>query len=403
MTEGYIEMPELPPPLMTSEPGSFARKTIVERKPQIIARVIEDNAYAVEIIEALRAFQDEIVQDGARGAGIQPLREQAGDVEFWNRHWARYEGRTWLELPWYFAETFFYRRLLEAVRYFQPGPWLGLDPFEPQKRAQEAGAVEQLATAWARIAATPLEERFEPLLHACLWGNRADLSNLTVREEAMGDTAVDRGNILIDNTSEVREYLSTGAHDIAFISDNVGADSLFDLVIADYLLERGWADAVTFHLKSHPFFVSDAMPQDVRHMLTRLKRGPADGVVALGERLDAELAGGRLRLTTHPFWTRCLGFREMPADVIAALKEADLVILKGDVNYRRLLDDRHWPSTTPMEPITRYFPRPFLVLRTLKGEIIVGLTPDQVEELEAQDPTWLINGKRGLVQLITDP
>jgi hypothetical protein len=40
---------ELPPPLMTSELGSFARRTIVERKPQIIRQVIEDNDYTLGV------------------------------------------------------------------------------------------------------------------------------------------------------------------------------------------------------------------------------------------------------------------------------------------------------------------------------------------------------------------
>ena len=48
-----------------------------------------------------------------------------------------------------------------------------------------------------------------------------------------------------------------------------------------------------------------------------------------------------------------------------------------------------------------YFPLPFLVLRTLKGEIMVGLEPGQAEALAAKDTTWLINGKRGIVQLVT--
>jgi hypothetical protein len=75
------------------------------------------------------------------------------------------------------------------------------------------------------------------------------------------------------------------------------------------------------------------------------------------------------------------------------------VILKGDVNYRRLLDDRHWPYTTRIEQATDHFPAPFLVLRTLKGEIVVGLEPGQGEVLTTQDPTWLINGKRGIIHL----
>jgi hypothetical protein len=68
------------------------------------------------------------------------------------------------------------------------------------------------------------------------------------------------------------------------------------------------------------------------------------------------------------------------------------------VNYRRLLDDRHWPHTARLQEIAAYFPAPFLVLRTLKGEIQVGLAPDQAEALAAEDPEWLINGRRGLVQ-----
>jgi hypothetical protein len=73
------------------------------------------------------------------------------------------------------------------------------------------------------------------------------------------------------------------------------------------------------------------------------------------------------------------------------------------VNYRRLLDDRHWPPSTPLEEITSYFPAPFLVLRPLKGEILAGLAPGQAEILAAQDPTWLINGQRGLIQFYRPP
>jgi hypothetical protein len=53
-----------------------------------------------------------------------------------------------------------------------------------------------------------------------------------------------------------------------------------------------------------------------------------------------------------------------------------------------------------MEDIAAYFPASFLVLRTLKGEIMIGLGPGQPEQLAAEDPTWLINGKRGIIQLV---
>ena len=67
---------ELPPPLMTSELGSFARRTIVERKPQIIQQVIEDNDYPPGIVQALETFKREIASLRLRQP-MQPLNEQA--------------------------------------------------------------------------------------------------------------------------------------------------------------------------------------------------------------------------------------------------------------------------------------------------------------------------------------
>ncbi|MGD8626488.1 MAG: ARMT1-like domain-containing protein, partial [Anaerolineae bacterium] len=191
---------------MTSELGSFARYTIAERKPQIISRVLADNDYPPGIVVALEALRAEI----AHGA-IQPLVGTTPDAAFWNRAAAAYRGRTWLELPWFFAETYFYRRLLEVVGYFAPGPWQGHDPFAPQKRQQEQEAVAWLNQHWPQLDA-PGQEGFEILLHSSLWGNRADLSNLTVREEVRGGLQArqERHNLLIDDTGRIAARLSAG-------------------------------------------------------------------------------------------------------------------------------------------------------------------------------------------------
>lgn len=382
---------KLPTPLMTSELGSFARQTIVERKPQIIKQAIEDNGYPPGIVAALAAFRQEIACHP-----IQPLTELVPDVTFWNQKASAYRGQTWLELPWYFAETYFYRRLLEAVRYFQPGSWQGQDPFAVQKHTQEQAAVDRMNNNWDQLKDTPPQAMFEVLLHSCLWGNRADLSNFTVQEQASGGMAArqERHNILIDHTEQVTTLLSAGVKRVDFVNDNVGHELLFDLMLADFLLDREWSQQVVFHLKDRPFFVSDAMPQDVQEILQLLQDD------ALGHCLDEHLATGRLVLKDAGFWTRCLMLRQMPPALAAELGQADLVILKGDVNYRRLLDDAHWPHTARMEEIAAYFPAPFLTLRTLKGEIVVGLEPGQAEEFAAWDPTWLINGRRGIVQYV---
>jgi uncharacterized protein with ATP-grasp and redox domains len=387
-------MIDRPLPLMTSELGSFARSTIVERKPQIIRQVIADNDYPPDIVAALEAFRHEIAAQP-----LQPLTEVLPDTEFWNQQAAAHRGRSWLELPWYFAETYFYRRLLEAVRYLQPGPWQDEDPFAPQKRRQESKAVAFLLQHWEELAAADPETRFEALLHSSLWGNRADLSNLTVRELARGglDAPSERHNIVIDHSQWITARLSAGIPRLDLVTDNAGRELLFDLALAEFVLAQGWAASVVFHLKDRPFFVSDAMPRDAEHLLGIL--GDED----LGQRLEAQRLAGRLVFTSHPFWTRCLMFREMPEDLVADLSQSGLVLLKGDVNYRRLLDDAHWPYTARVEEIAAYFPASFAILRTLKGEIMVGLPPGQAETIAAGDPEWLINGKRGIIQLVSKP
>jgi len=398
MSGSTLASHRLPEPLMTSEPGSFARKTIVDRKPQIIQKVVADNEYSPGIVKALDAFTAEIATQV-----IQPLTEDVADIAEWNQELGKYSGRTWLEVPWYFAETFFYRRLLEIVRYFQPGPWYLQDPFEKQKQEQEKNAVLQVALAWDQLACAASTVRFEALLHSCLWGNRVDLSNYTLTVKAHGglDAREHRHNILIDHTDKVIALLSQGTHRVDFINDNAGIDLLFDLVLADYLLEQDLSQKIVFHLKNQPFFVSDAMPKDVQTTITLLDRAPQPEIRALGARLARYMADEQFVLKTDAFWTSANAFYKLPLALRADLEQADLVIIKGDVNYRRMLDDRHWSHDARMEDIASHFPKPFVMLRTLKGEIMVGLQPGQAEELSAEDPTWLINGKRGVIHLVS--
>lgn len=392
----------LPPPLMTSEEGSYARYTITDRMPQIIQQVLQDNSYGSETVRELIALRDEIASKP-----ICPLREDAPDASLWAQELAPHSGKTWHEVGWYLAEAFFYRRLLEAVHYLQPGPWQGRDPFEEQKQKQVATAVQQMAAGFGELSCVEPDVAFEILLHSSLWGNRADLSNISVVARAHTGLAAleERQHILIDHTRKAQEYLARGVKRVDFVNDNVGLDLLFDLALADFLLAQRWSESVVFHLKDRPFFVSDAMPKDVLASVSALCASSGSGLRQLGRRILKRIEAGQLVLTDdaemgHPFWTSCRMFRRLPAPLRCLISASNLVVLKGDVNYRRLLDDRHWPHTERLEAVVRYFPASLLALRTLKGEIMVGLAPGQSEALAAVDADWLTNGKRGLIHLV---
>ena len=385
----------LPPPLMTSEPGSFAYNTFKVRIPAIIDEIVSLNHFPPYILSAMQVLRDEVT-DGY----ITALREQTADTRFWHAAAQPWSGHSWLDAPWYWAEAYFYRRVLEATRYFQPSDWSYVDPYAPQKRAELAlmAAPAALRNVLTHLPQTT-ESIFEVLLHASLWGNRTDLSyNVASQIGPAGRVDNERSNLLVDDSSLVWEHVASQqcAH-AAIITDNAGTELLMDLALCEFLLNNGIVSRISLHLKPQPFFVSDAMRKDVWDSIQALERA-AEPLHSLGARLRAHLDAGRLVMQEHWFYTTSLHYYQMPVDLIEQLAAVDFVLLKGDANYRRLLGDAHWPETTNFKTATAYFPAPFVSLRTLKAELIIGLAPGQTAILHKQDPSWRTNGRRGVIQ-----
>jgi uncharacterized protein with ATP-grasp and redox domains len=390
-----VDLASLPPLLMTSEVGSFAHNTLKVRVPAILREAIELNDFPAGIREALEAFHDELV-----GGRIRGLREDTPDRAFWEEVSAAFIGRTWLDVPWYWAEAYFYRRILEATGYFQQGPWQGVDPFAPKKRTEwTPGAAPATAEAFLRALPADPKARFERAVHASVWGNRTDLS-YTIAAHLGGAAAPheEAGNLLADDTAVLWQRL-TGrrGNRVAIITDNTGTELVMDLVLADLLLREGLAGGIFLHVKPQPFYVSDVMARDVMDGLEALTAGGATAG-ALAERLRCCLQEGRLQVLDHWAYTSSLFFSQLPDDLLNNLGAMDQVLVKGDANYRRLVGDVRWEPTTPFEQVTRYFPAPVAALRTFKSEVVVGLQPGQAERLDAQDPEWRVNGRRGVIQ-----
>lgn len=390
-----VEPADLPPPIRTSDPDSFARYTFVERLPTILRDVLAQNDLPDDSREALDVLHEEIVHGGVRA-----LHENAPDATFWNTVSAPNIGRSWLDVPWYWGEAFFYRRLLEATGYFRPGPGRQMDPFGPKKATDLApdAAPHALNALLSRLPEEP-RDRFDMLLHGSLWGNRSDLSYEVARRLGRPTGAPEeRANLLVDDSCRLWEVLRTKACPrLVLLADNAGTELLMDLALVDYLLCQDLVEEVQVHVKPDPYFVSDAMAEDVWAGLAALEAasGPARG---LAQRLRAQIKRNDLQLVSHWHYVTSLFFFQLPEDLYATLAGADLVVVKGDANYRRLLGDAHWPPTTSFERVTRYFPTRVVALRTLKAEIIVGLKPGDAERLRAEDPSWLVNGRRGVVQ-----
>lgn len=392
----------LPPPLRGNEYDSFAYYSIVDRLPQIGRRVLETNDFPPAIAARLEELLAEIGT-----AKIRLLHDAtAPDTEAWIEYVAPYLGYDWLEVPWFFAEFYFYRRVLEATGYFIAGPGNHVDPFAPQKRASleaEWAQVQSLATHVAAERrrgwdATSLGK----LLSISLWGNQGDLSMWPAGAEEQPERQSDQSEfLLVDERAAASAYLAArdgGVARLDMLLDNAGFELVSDLALVDYLLDSERVATVGLHVKYHPIFVSDTLIKDVRQTVDILAAAPEPPVAALGARLQRYLAAERIRFHQHRFWTSPLAGWEMPEAVRQTLAEATVVISKGDAHYRRLLGDRHWSFSTPFARIVSYFPAPLLALRTLKSDLAAGIAPSRLAALAATGEPWTISGKYGVIQ-----
>ncbi|MCC3771103.1 damage-control phosphatase ARMT1 family protein [Streptomyces sp. UNOC14_S4] len=378
--------------IVSSEPGSFAWGVWAERHPALVRQVRDASPYGPAQHRALDALLAEIA-DGV----IEPLAPDAHDHDRW-RAWGRgHYGMSWFDAPFLWAESYFYRRLLGAVGYFAPGPWQGVDPFAPFKQAELAGtAVDDELAALETLTDSAPGEREHALLHASLWGNRADLG-FRITSGGTQDDGAGRP-LLSDDSDRLWSLLPEGAAaTVHLVADNAGPELVPDLLLLDHLLHHGRAARAVLHVKPYPYYVSDATTTDVVDALRRLRR--ADGqAAATATRLWSALADGRLEVRAHAFFCAPLPYDAMPDDLRREFADGTVTLLKGDLNYRRLVGDRHWPATTPFADRTAFFPGPVAALRTLKSDVVVGLDARTLGTLEDSGRPWRTSGTHAVIQ-----
>jgi len=363
-----------------------------------VQRVLTGNELPETAVTQITTLLNEIPE-----GEIRPLPDHlAPDLAEWQEAITPYLGQTYLETPWFFDETYVYRRIMAAVDYFRSG----IDPFARQKQQSLMSSAAQthvLITQLNQMIAQGWQTaNFRQLLLADLWGNQADMSMWVVGDEAMPNHAQAEdqlSHLLVDDGTAVSHLLNKPVNQIDFILDNVGIELIGDLCLADYLLSVDQAAAVQFHLKLHPTFVSDATILDTEATIAYLREEDDPILQKAGERLTNYLVTGRLRLIHHPFWTSPHPLWQLPTDLQQKLAASDLIISKGDANYRRALGDAPWPHTTPIRNIVSYLPTPILFLRTCKSEALAGVEPGRLERLDLEKD-WLVNGRWGVIQLV---
>ena len=223
---------------------------------------------------------------------------------------------------------------------------------------------------------------FMEMNEICLWGNATDLSLLTslTYEDIQKLQGADarksaEKNILVNDLPAAYKVLKAarkaGKQDrrVDIVLDNAGFELFVDLILAGYLLAAGLATQIILHPKSIPWFVSDVLPADFAALLSVLadpqrfystpdeETGKAPEPLSEQEASDLSFlfqnwssfhAEGQLILRPNLFWTSAHSYWQLPKTepkLYEDLKASELVIFKGDLNYRKLTADVcHFPS-----------------------------------------------------------
>lgn len=360
-------MSSLPSEYPISEPETFPWQVFHHRHPALVRRLLDAHPYSPDQRAALTGLLAESL-DGVITPLADPLWQD------WDRG---HFGTPWAKAPFLWAESYFYRRLLGALDYFHTG----VDPFAPFKTAELVDPT--LADAYQWLSS---DISLDTAITAALYGNRADLGFqlLTAGTDPIHE------HLVVDDTQALEHFLTNNpAGRVTVILDNAGRELLSDLVLADHLLTTGLAREVVLHVKPYPYFVSDATFTDVHDCLRRLRDLPGDS----GNRLHEAAAGGRLVIRTHPFHCAPLSFVDIPDDLAEELA-GGLTIVKGDLNYRRLVGDRAWDPTESFQDAVAYFPGPVAALRILKSEVVLGVRPDRLADLPEG---WRLSGNHAMV------
>jgi Damage-control phosphatase ARMT1-like domain len=439
----------LPPKICSDVVGTWAHDTMSRRVYQeilcnIVLKDCADDlaqAHFLPIRDAIISLRTELqfaATTPLTALSLPPIDDvdpqQRKEWEEWDNILAPYlENKdTWLSAPWLVTEFYVYRRLMQCFDYWnlQSAGYM-YDPFITQKRN---GLLS--STGNAEPALTKLQVLLEQLNQSdaedgtvvraglllatqlSLWGNKMDLSlwpaDVNAASTDVFSSILEQAstNLLHDDSNQLSEYCcqilrtrnrsSPSKTNVDIIVDNAGFELVTDLALAQYLIESGIAGTVTFQMKSHPTFVSDALEKDLLETVEyyeRLDPNQFPACVRAGQQWRKMLNSGQWVCVEHSFWVQPLAMWDMYEPLRSELNSrCNLAFVKGDANYRRLLGDRMWDLSAPFEDVVGcYFPVPVCALRTLKAELGCGMERDQVERAQSLDPNWMTNGRFGVV------
>lgn len=386
--------------------GSFAKFTIENRFPKIFKEVCSEEYES--FIKDHKVSYDRIFNSKVPGvseleAAVYSYKDDTIKDFFENA-------------PFFLVEFYFYHLLLSLRNYDK----LKFDFFAAKKDADWKDKAEDFSSKlsvlfedfekfnkrkFSKKEKQEFNERknehIKSILYYSLTSNTGDLSQLhEIRSESV--------KCLCNETEICQNYLDVARPYSRFdiICDNSGAELFSDIYLAVFFLVYGLAKKVVFHLKPCPFFVSDATIDDFSKLVAALtKNGKNTELLDFISKKKIEV------FSPNDFWVEPYYFDKMPDGLKNHFDKSNLVIIKGDLNYRRLVGDfnkyaNETKSSINFETLEErcLFKNksnkniPLVAPRVLKSDVFVGI--DSVFEAIGRnsDSQFKTDGKWGVIQ-----
>lgn len=386
--------------------GSFAKFTIENRFPQIFKEVCSEEYES--FIKDHKVDDEKILHSNI--PGVDELKKSISSYK-------DYTIKDFFEkAPFFLVEFYFYHLLLSLRNYDN----LKFDFFAAKKDADWKDRAEDFSSKlsvlfddfekfnkrkFSKKEKQEFNERknehIKSILYYSLTSNTGDLSQLhEIRSESV--------KCLCNETEICQNYLDVAKPYSRFdiICDNSGAELFSDIYLAVFFLVYGLAKKVVFHLKPCPFFVSDATIDDFSKLVAALtKNGKNTELLDFISKKKIEV------FSPNDFWVEPYYFDKMPDGLKNHFDKTNLVIIKGDLNYRRLVGDfnkyaNETKSSINFETLEErcLFKNksnkniPLVAPRVLKSDVFVGI--DSVFEAIGRnsDSQFKSDGKWGVIQ-----
>lgn len=156
-------------------------------------------------------------------------------------------------------------------------------------------------------------EVFGELLKINMWSNSNDVSSnpeeaKQLNFKVLQDVSATDEYIIVNHAEDIWNCLDNNKpkklKQVDVILDNTGYELFSDFVLAEYLIEKSLASKVRFHVKAHPWFVTDVTERDFRWTLQYLSQHADYMISLMGKKFLQFLEEGKFELApVSHFWT----------------------------------------------------------------------------------------------------